>query len=89
MKIQARVISGNKKAPARKPAHRRPNLGPKSTSHVPGFFRRVIKQKKRPLPGSLHSRSNLGQKRILPKVEFGSNDLSGFEATCLLTPPAS
>ena len=54
------------KAPARKPAHRRPNLGPKSTSHVPGFFRRVISAKG---PGPCQA----GRKAIRkPSTRFGN-----------------
>ena len=38
-------------------------------------------KKKAPARKLTHTSPNFGQKLILPKVEFGSNDLSGFEAT--------
>ena len=38
-------------------------------------------KKKAPARKLAHTSPNFGQKLILPKVEFGSNDLSGFEAT--------
>ena len=47
--------------------------------------RGLIPAKNRPLPGSLHTVVLfLIKKMLLPKVEFGSNDLSGSKATCLL-----
>ena len=45
-------------------------------------------KKKAPARKPAHRRPNLGQKLIFPKVEFGINEPSGFEATGLLTPPA-
>ena len=48
----------------------------------------VISGTKAPARKPAHCSSNLDQNIFFPKVEFRSNDLSGYEATCLLAPPA-
>ena len=48
----------------------------------------VFPGKKVPARKPAHSSPNLGQQMIFAKVGFGSNDLSGYEAICLLTLPA-
>ena len=69
-KIQGRVISGEKKAPARKPAHRRPDLGPKSQKQMYKLQGRVISEKKAPARKPAHSRPNLDKQLIFPKSSF-------------------
>ena len=90
MKIQVRVISG-KKRPLPGSLHTVVRLLVKNKLPMSNKLQgRVIPEKKEaPARKPTHSRPSFGKKPILPKVEFGSNDLSGIEATCLLTPPAT
>ena len=60
---------------------------PRTCPTIPGTC--YFWKKKAPARKPAHSRPNLGQKSIFPKVDFWSNDPSQIEATCLLTPPAS
>jgi hypothetical protein len=90
MKFQVRVISGKTKRPLPGSLHtvvriQVQNHFPKSPNSRDVLFLK----KEAPARKPAHSSPNFCQKPILSKVEFGSNDLSGFEATCILTPPAN
>ena len=83
-KFQGRVISEKKEAPARKPAQRRPDMGPKSPKHIPKFQGRVISEKKDPCQAACTTSSEFG-----PKVDFPQKSRSDLMTYRKLKPHAS
>ena len=79
-----------KKGPCQEACTQSSGFGSEITKTHPKISRDVLFQKKKaPARKPAHSRPNLGEKSIFPKVDFRIYDPSEIEATCLLTPPAS